>query len=518
MPDEQHVVKAVDWKAVLPFTVLFRSFRIAIHPSKLVLGLAALFLIWLGGSAIDKLWPSSARAFPGELQMFEASSGSPTEGSEEFNRRHLAARKDMDAAYKAALKEIGHENGGLADLKWAIKTRRNEAVAAVNKIYDASDKSEKATAERNKALMEIYSASEDAWTEAKQLAGTGLFKTLYDYEISVVSRLVKSVGSGNWLGTHGVIDCCRHFFITAPTWAIRHHPVFCIVFFVWFLLVWSIFGGAIARIAAVHVARDEKISIRSALSFSTGKFLSFFSAPLIPMLIVVGIAVVVGVAGLLTNIPGLGPIVVGALFVLAIVAGFVMTLVVFGTLGGFSLMYPTIAVEGSDSFDAISRSFSYLYARPWRLAFYSFVAIAYGSLTFLFVRYFIYYVLLFTHKAVRMMVFTTTDGGANVFSAMWPSPATLGRLTYDVNYLSLGPGESAGAFLISLWVHLAIGLLGAFAISFYLSANTIIYYLMRHEVDATEMDDVYLEQSEDEFAESTTVVSETTTQTSAPQA
>ena len=38
----------------------------------------------------------------------------------------------------------------------------------------------------------------------------------------------------------------------------------------------------------------------------------------------------------------------------------------FGTVGGFGLMYPTVAVEGSDSFDAISRSFSYVFARPWR--------------------------------------------------------------------------------------------------------------------------------------------------------
>ena len=43
--------------------------------------------------------------------------------------------------------------------------------------------------------------------------------------------------------------------------------------------------------------------------------------------------------------------------------------------------------------------------------------------------------------------------------------------------------------------------------SFYFSANTIIYFLMRHEVDATEMDDVYLEQADDEFAEATPTMS-----------
>src|SRR5262249_14918748 len=163
---------------------------------------------------------------------------------------------------------------------------------------------------------------------------------------------------------------------------------------------WSVFGGAIARIAAVHVARDEKISIRQALRFSTSKFLSFLSAPIIPMLIVVAVGLVIAVGGVLGNIPFLGPVIVRLFFFLALVAGFVMTLVMLGTGGGFNLMYPTIAVEGSDSFDAISRSFSYLYARPWRMAFYSGVAILYGSICYLFVRYFLYLMLSLTHKFV----------------------------------------------------------------------------------------------------------------------
>ena len=49
--------------------------------------------------------------------------------------------------------------------------------------------------------------------------------------------------------------------------------------------------------------------------------------------------------------------------------------------------------------------------------------------------------------------------------------------------------------------------------SFYFSANTIIYFLMRHEVDATELDDVYLEQADDEFAETAPTMAVTTTTT-----
>lgn len=135
------------------------------------------------------------------------------------------------------------------------------------------------------------------------------------------------------------------------------------------------------------------------------------------------------------------------------------------------------------------------------MAFYSGVSILYGSICYIFVRYFLYLMLSLTHKFVGLFIFRSADNTAPLWNAMWPNPPALGGLSYSVNYMPLGPGEKAGAFLVMIWVYLAIGLLGAFAMSFYFSANTIIYFLMRHEVDATEMDDVYLEQADDEFAE-----------------
>ena len=270
----------------------------------------------------------------------------------------------------------------------------------------------------------------------------------------------------------------------------------------------------------MHVGvRDEKIAIRQALRFSTAKFLSFFSAPIIPLLIILAVGIVVAIGGLLLNVPWIGPIIVGVLFFLALVAGFVMTLVAVGMAGGLNLMYPTIAVEGSDSFDAISRSFSYLYARPWRLAFYSALAIVYGSICYLFVHYFVFLMLSLTHWFMGLLVFYHAENTALLWNVIWPMPTSGTDLTYDISYLSLGSGDAVGAFFVSLWVYLVIGLLGAFAISFYFSINTIIYYLMRREVDATEMDDVYLEQSDDDFADSVpgaTTVEVTTTTVTVP--
>jgi hypothetical protein len=362
----------------------------------------------------------------------------------------------------------------------------------------------------------------------KRIKNEGLFQHFFEYESNQVSNVVLGVRQWNWLGEErysgagvgvvnplavesapladasmrpGVIPAVFRFFTVGPVWLLTQHTLYFFLFGLWFLVLWAIFGGAISRIAAVHVARDEKMSIRSALKFSVSKFLSFLFAPIIPMLIVVVVGILVTIASLVGNIPFLGPIIVGALFFLALAAGFIMALVLLGLVGGFNLMYPTIAVEGSDSFDAISRSFSYLYARPWRLAFYTLVAVVYGALTYLFVRLFIYLMLVLSHKFVGAGIFLHAPSTAPLWPTMWPSPASASRLSYGINFLSLGAGDSIGAFLVSFWVYLVIAILGAFVISFYFSANTIIYYLMRREVDATEMDDVYLEQIDDEFAE-----------------
>ena len=56
---------------------------------------------------------------------------------------------------------------------------------------------------------------------------------------------------------------------------------------------------SISRIAAVHVAREEKVSIRSALKFSFNKFLSFLFAPIIPLMIILVVGIVLAIGSLL---------------------------------------------------------------------------------------------------------------------------------------------------------------------------------------------------------------------------
>jgi len=67
--------------------------------------------------------------------------------------------------------------------------------------------------------------------------------------------------------------------------------------------------------------------------------------------------------------------------------------------------------------------------------------------------------------------------------------------------------QSIAAFLIYLLLLVVVGLVVSFVISFYFSANTIIYSLMRNRVDNTVLEDIYT-PAEDIETEPTTVESE----------
>ena len=325
MADEPQVIRGIDWKATFPFVSLFRGFRVAIHPSKLILALAALILIFFGGKLLDGIWPQNYRAVPNELGIY-GMSYADLNASAEFAQQRDFAHDKVIADYKDRLAHIpsSYKNrDSLDDYEWAVKEDMKKRVAEIrdesakqitaiddsyNKLAD-KDKTDDARRKRDNdkraaelsrdnEIASTYSMAASELEQAESIKGEGLFDTFANYELGMLDQVVAGVRAGNWLGDGGVVDAIRSFFIFAPVWAMKHHPVFFTIFFLYFLCVWSIFGGAIARIAAVHVARDEKISIRQALRFSTNKFLSFLSAPIIPLLIVVAVGLVIAVGGI----------------------------------------------------------------------------------------------------------------------------------------------------------------------------------------------------------------------------
>src|SRR6185369_17800140 len=65
----------------------------------------------------------------------------------------------------------------------------------------------------------------------------------------------------------------------------------------------------------------------------------------------------------------LGVLIIGIIWPLILACGFFLAILLVGLLFGWPLVWPTISAEGTDSFDALSRSYSYTYQRPLYFAF-----------------------------------------------------------------------------------------------------------------------------------------------------
>ncbi|MEM6315808.1 MAG: hypothetical protein AAF743_17095, partial [Planctomycetota bacterium] len=301
-------VHAVEWGNVFYFTRLFRAFGVAAQPSMLILALAAILTLYVFGQALDGVWRFvSDRVVPGEVELFHQ-----TGGGADFETALEAKRDDIEAFYASQQRRIaeGEAFGGvtMAALKEAVIERRENAVAAAERARDnASDwRQDDAQKRFERDVQAAYAGASAEWAKLREVNGTGPFATTLQWQTDALNQLV---GALLRLDIDGATAAIGRSLGTGPSWAVSRFPVYFTIFFAVMIAVLAVFGGALTRIASVYVARDEKISIREALKFSSSKFLSFVSAPLIPLLILAGIGLLIAAAGALLNIPALGPII-----------------------------------------------------------------------------------------------------------------------------------------------------------------------------------------------------------------
>lgn len=577
MADEQHEIRHIHWNEVFSFTQVFKSFRLAIHPSKLILALMAIVLVFAGGWVMDNIWSlGNVYVMNGEITLFtqcpsavysqqvENWKDARTKNSVALYLRwqeisNLDEFRDIftgsavsafdalktEAQGRPAVTAVDTANRNWPSLLADARSVFNDTMDDAERLLTEAEERERENArtlvgdsrrERLDAIHEDVVKARQGLTRmaeefelgahapgrpevlgVRDIRGRPIFASLLEFEANCLHNGLFAARYGNIFGgldeygkTGAVSPDPGFLFYVVMAfhgvlWLACTHWLYAVIFLVFSLAVWALFGGAICRIAALHAAREEKISIAQALRFSVGKFLSFFMAPLIPVGVIVIIGLMMLAGGLIANIPAAGPVIVGLLFFLAILGGLAIAFLLFGLIGGGSLMYPTIAVEGSDSFDAISRSYSYIFNRPWRAGLYGLVAVIYGSMCYLFVRLFAFVTLKAAHIAVKAGVWTGGQrlaGAADKIDVMWKAP-TFGNLHGGMSTAAMGWSEIPGAWLIYLWVYLVIGLVAAFLIAYFCSASTMIYYLLRRQVDATDLDDVYVAEAPEEQIEAT---------------
>jgi hypothetical protein len=282
-----------------------------------------------------------------------------------------------------------------------------------------------------------------------------------------------------WLGRtpmYAIMEPIRRWFDPTIRW---DQFAFYFLGGLWSLLVWSFVGGAITRTAAVRLGRDERVGLRESLQFSGRKLASFLGAPLLPLAAIFALGVPLFVLGLLMRL-NLGVALGGLLWLPVGLIGFSMALFAVGVMFGWPLMWSAISTEGSDSFDAISRSYAYTYQRPLQYLVYFLLALGLGFLGWLIVGLFCQAIVQFALLAVG------TGSGATRMLLLREALAGSG----EPSSVLLGFGVA----LIGFVNRCVLGIQLAFSYSFMWSAAAAVYLLLRQHADQTEMDDVYLDE------------------------
>ena len=459
--------------------------------------------------------------------------------------------KDLQDHPRAAYRAIKRDYlKGYSDELAEIRKHRQEMEtlrSAFTQPAEAHSPAEDETEARARAAKRI----QDRMTDLHKTIGAGIFASFLEYEVHQFDALVRntltlvriepirptsgldadldssavSVGllsraPERFWHSDTIVGCVGNMTITGPAWLftgtapIQYRPddasgvagrtkiysyrglyLLSLILLVGFsIVVLALAGGMICRLSALEVAGVERPLLKDVYLFARKHLNVFIKAPLAPFVIILALGAGTAALSLVGAIPFVGEILVGLLFIVFIGIAFVLMLLTLGVLGGFHLLFPTIAVEGSDTFDAMSRAFAYVYARPWRLGFYTLVSLFYGVITFLFVSFAVYVVLGLSHLFVGwgVSVFGYNHGwysGLPKFETLWPSPH-FGRLISPVNWYAMSTTEYIGAIFLHCWIYLLITGIGAYVISYYFSSHTMIYMLIRRSVDGQSLTEV----------------------------
>jgi hypothetical protein len=259
-----------------------------------------------------------------------------------------------------------------------------------------------------------------------------------------------------------------------------------LVFGFWFLFIWSIFAGAINRTAAYRIARDESITLKEGLNFGVQTWTNHFLAIVFVAIFVAAAYFMCVFGGFICQIPYVGELLLVLGFIFILVAAFLITLLLAGLVFGFNMISSAIGVDKVDSFDAISRSYSYVLGRPWQALLYTF-------LPFLFLLFFLAFGKIFLDVALGAIgmgmggKFTSISEYANL-KGSWEVIANL-PWTMKVS-----------AVVLKVFIFLTKIFIIATAITYWLSAKTKAYFLLRKEVDGDEVEEMYLDEEEEAFA------------------
>ncbi len=252
----------------------------------------------------------------------------------------------------------------------------------------------------------------------------------------------------------------------------------------WVTAVWALVGGAIARIAAVYLARGEHLGPIAALKSAAASWVSTFAAPAFCFGAIAVFTLLLAFTGLLMR---WGPLafLAGVFWPLPIAMGVAAAVFAIGLLAGWPLMWSTVAAERTDAFDAVSRGYAFTFQRPLHWAFFVLVATVLGVLAQTAIS--------FAVGAADRAVHWSVGWGLNESATTYGKAVLSGLTPPDDAPLGLFP--AAGAKMLRFWEAGLHGIATAFPMAYLFAASMAIYLLLRRSIDSTELTEISLDDN-----------------------
>ena len=330
--------------------------------------------------------------------------------------------------------------------------------------------------------------------KTKALSGThnqGVFSTLWVFASSrfhnAATQLLDLSNANIYSNVKNALDnvwlCVR-----ATGWAFRFHPVYSGIYFSASFLIFVFVGGAISRCAALEFAKAERPGLFEAAGYAAQNYRSFLTAPLLPLGLVGVFAFVVILLGMVAAIPRIGELLMVLLFGFVLFFGFLVTLIVLGTLAGGLLLFPSTAYEKTTGPDSIGRAFNYVLHCPTWMFYYVLISSVFGTFFYLVLRLLIFLAIRLTYSLLLAGMMIVNQSAK--LERIWPEPKLLSFLTTPL--ASEVWSESASSVVIYLFMLGIVGILLSYIVSYFFSSATVIYALMRKKVDKIEAEQIFV--------------------------
>lgn len=443
---------------------LLRGFALAGHPARLGLALGMIVVVMAPGVLID--WARGPVVPPGG---FDAPAMTEQARRTAIGETLDRAWIDDDAASQAL---DGEEAPDPAAARRVIDESLGEALAEV----DEPRREQQLRAEAVEAIACIDEVTSRGVFQTTVATATDSFNT---FVVGLLTLDFASCGRA-----------LRAVFVTTPRALAVEYPLAGVPILIIFLAVFTLGGGALCRMVACDMSGELRLSATEGLGFALPRWGRSAAAVLIPAAIILAIALGLALGGLvLLRLPGLN-LIGGLVYGLMLAAGALLVFLLAGFAVSGAMLIPAVAVESTDSIDANQRAYAYVLGSPGRLAIYAIVLIVEGALAYAVIGW-------LTAAALNVsadLAGAWAGWGAPLHGGIEPFVFTL-----PDHGLGLSGTRRGAAALIGLWERLGLAALAAYVVSFFFTASTALYLLLRRVNDGQDIEEIWT----DEMIEST---------------